>query len=129
MEYRIDPTAIDKLIQSARNDPELLDFIHTALMSFSEYHGAVLEDQLFPLVYSGGGMEGEQYRARRADLDRRRTAAHNALLANVNLLNRLAEAAGIGPVYAGKVSEERPYRRQVADAVFRYVSFLIDRRS
>ena len=128
MENCINRETITKLIEASRGEGELLEFIFAALTSFEEYHGAVMADQLFPLVYSGG-MEGTQFRERRADLDRRRTAAHNAMLANVNLLNRMAASAGLAPVYAGTVSEDRPYRRQVADAVFDYISSVIADRS
>lgn len=93
-----------------------------------DYHAAVMEDQLFSLVYSGGGMDGEPFRTQCATLDRQRTIAHNALLANVNLLNKMATAAGIEPVYAGIVSEERPYRRMVADDVFDHISQMIAQR-
>lgn len=129
MEKSLNKDAISKLINLSKDDSEALEFIYTALNSFAEYHRAVMADQLFPLVYSGGGMEGEQYRLQRAALDKQRTNAHNALLANVNLLNRMASAAGVEPVYDGIVSEARPYRREVADAVFAYISFLIDHRS
>ena len=129
MEHRINQAALSKLIQNAKEDPEVLDYIFSAIESFEEYHNSVMADQIFPMVYSGGGMDGEQYRTKRAELDKRRTTAHNALLANVNLLNRMAAAFGAEPIYDGVVSEDRPYRRMVADAVFAYLSGIIDNRS
>ena len=107
----------------------MLEFIYGALKSFEEYHSAVIADQLFPLVYSGGGIDGEQYRTQRTSFDRQRTVAHNAVIANVNLLNRMASAAGIEPIYEGVVSEDRPYRRMIANAVFEYITYVIDHRS
>lgn len=129
MKNKINPEAIAKLIQHSKDDDELLEFIAAALNSFEGYHIAVMEEQLLQLIYSGGGMEGEQYRTKRTDLDKQRTNAHNALIASVNLLNRMAANAGIEPVYDGTVSETKPFRRQVANAVFEYVSFLIDHRN
>ena len=129
MENAINPDAILQLIRHSKEDGELLEFIYGALKSFEEYHSAVMADQLFPLVYSGGAIEGEQYRNQRSSFDRQRTVAHNALIANVNLLNRMAASAGIDPVYNGVVSEDRPYRRMVANAVFEYISYIIDHRS
>ncbi len=129
MEQRINQEALSALLHRAKEDPEMLDFIYAALISFAEYHKCVLVDQFFPLVYSGGGMDGEQYRTKRAELDRQRTAAHNALLANVKMLNRMAAVNGVEPIYNGVVSEDRPYRRMVADAVFEYLSFVIQNRS
>ncbi len=62
-------------------------------------------------------------------MDKARTRAHNAVLANVKLLNRLAENAGLAPVYEGTVSQERPYRREVADAVMAYIASVIEDRA
>ena len=120
---------IGKLIAAGREDPELLEMIHSALTSFEQYHAAVWADQIYPLVYGGGGLEPEEYRSGRAALDRTRTAMHNALLANVAMLNRMAAQAGLPPVYDGTVSEQQPYRRRTADAVFAYAEFLIKNRT
>ena len=57
-----------------------------------------------------------------------RTVIHNSVIANVNLLNRLAEKNGLHPVYDGIVSEERPYRREIANAVLDYVESIIKNR-
>ena len=40
---------------------------------------------------------------------------------NVNVLNRLAEKNTLPPFYDGKVSQDRPYRREVADVYKRQV--------
>jgi hypothetical protein len=37
------------------------------------------------------------------------------------MLNRMAAMAGLPSVYEGTISEDQPYRRQVADAVLEYV--------
>lgn len=118
-----------KSIQHSEGDDELLEFIYSTLKSFEDYYATVMEDQLLPLVYSGEGIDGEQYRTQRASFEKQRTVAHNALIANENLLNRMAGVAGIEPVYEGVVSENRPYRRIVANAVFDYISYIIDQRS
>lgn len=39
----------------------------------------------------------------------------------VNVLNRMAKSQNLPPFYDGVVSEERPYRREVANAVLEYV--------
>ena len=36
-------------------------------------------------------------------------------------MNRMAEEASLPPLYDGVVSEERPYRRELADAVLAFV--------
>lgn len=117
-----------QLITASKEDAELLDMIWRAVRAFEQYHAAVLDDQIFPLIFSGA-LEGDAYRTRRSELDRQRTTLHNAVITNVRILNRMAEQAGLPPVYSGVVSEERPYRRQVANAVFAWISSVIDGRS
>lgn len=129
MENTFNINSLSQLIQQSKEDPELLEYIHKALMSFSDYHAAVIAEQIYPVIYGGADVDPDSYRAERAALDKRRTTAHNAMLANVNLLNRMCTAAGIDPVYDGMVSEDRPYRRYVANAIFEYLTHVIDQRS
>lgn len=121
--------ALHRLIAAYKNDPETLDFIKSCFDSFEQYHRAVLEEQLFPVIYGGASTDGEEYRQRRTALDRSRTLLHNSVITNVSILNRMAAQAGTPPVYDGVVSEERPYRRQVADAVFATLEHVINNRS
>ena len=44
------------------------------------------------------------------------------------MLNRLAEKENIPAVYEGIVSEDRPYRRELADAVLEYIRDIIKNR-
>ena len=120
--------ALIRLIAASKEDAELLDMIWSAVQAFEQYHTAVLEDQAFPLIYSGA-MVGNTYRTRRSELDKHRTTLHNAVITHVRILNRMAEQVGLPPVYDGIVSEDRPYRRQVANAVFDWISSIIDGRS
>ena len=50
-------------------------------------------------------------------------------LGNVNVLNRLAEKNTLPPFYDGKVSQDRPYRREVANGVLQYVEKIVENRS
>ena len=61
-------------------------------------------------------------------MDRMRTTCHNAVIANVSIMNRLAEQTGLPPVYDGIVSEERPYRTELADAILAFVANVITYR-
>lgn len=70
-------------------------------------------------------MDADTYREEIPALDKTRTVHHNALLTQVNILNRLAKLAGLPPFYDGVVSEERPYRREVANAVLAFVEQVI----
>ena len=74
-------------------------------------------------------MEADTYRELIPRLDKTRTYTHNALLTQVNVLNRIAAEANLPPVYDGIVSEERPYRREVANAVLDFVQQIILNRA
>ena len=120
---------IGKLIEMNHNDRDSLDFIRSCVQSFEDYHKAVFDDQMFQIVYGGGALDGDEYREGRSSVDKTRTIHHNSVISNVNILNRMANKAGLEPVYEGVVSEERPYRREVADAVFEYIESIINNRS
>ena len=72
-----------------------------------------------------GTVDALQYQEEIGEMDRRRTSSHNAVISNISLLNRLAEQAGLPPVYEGVISREQPYRRQIADDVLDYVRDVI----
>lgn len=120
---------LQKLFVAFRDDPETLEYIDSALMTFESYHRAIYELEIRRRLYSGGAMEGEEYREMVTRLDRTRTIDHNALLTQVNILNRLAAEADLPPFYEGIVSKERPYRREVANAVLDYVQKIIVERA
>lgn len=120
---------IQKLFVAFRDDQETLETIESALMTFESYHRAIYELEVKRRLYSGGAMEGEAYREMITRLDKTRTINHNALLTQVNILNRIAAEVNLPPFYEGVVSEERPYRREVANAVLDYVQQVILNRS
>lgn len=116
---------IKKLILAFRDDSEMLELLEDALHSFQEYHAAIYTLELKKQLYAGGGMEADAYRAMVTELDRSRTSHHNAVLVQVNVLNRMAKSQNLPPFYDGVVSEERPWRREVANAVLEYVEEVI----
>ncbi len=115
---------LNLLIENCIKDPELTDAIQDALKSFEEYHKAIyfMETRKKLLI---GTVETLNYQEEVAEMDRKRTSCHNAVLANVNMLNRIASMANLPPVYDGIISQEQPYRRQVADAVLNFVQEII----
>ena len=122
-----DRNSLKELIYLSVDDRELLDMIYDALISFENYHAAIYEMETKVKLYYGA-MDSLDYRKMENELDKRRTSCHNAVLASVNMLNRMAEQKGIPPVYDGIVSEDRPFRREVANAILAYAEEVIRER-
>ena len=119
---------LEKIIFNYSDDKELLDMVYDAIKSFEEYHSAIYEMESRMKVYSYKNMSKEDYQDMVSTLDNRRTMLHNTVLTSVNVLNRMAVKLELPPVYDGIVSEERPYRREVANAVLSYVEEVIAKR-
>lgn len=124
---QIHADTIGKLIELNKEDSDVIEFIRDCIDSFEQYHRAVFDDRMFLVLY-GSALDGDEYRERRTAVDRTRTVCHNSVIANVASLNRMAERAGLKPVYDGVVSKERPYRRELANAVFAYIESIINNR-
>lgn len=118
---------INKLIEIYKGDKKFLDIIERSISTFEEYHNTIFKMELWMKIYSKS-ITGEEYKDNVSKLDNMRTVNHNSVIANVNLLNRLAEKNNLPPVYDGIVSEERPYRREIANAVLDYVERIIKNR-
>lgn len=128
METKLSVENLQNLIHASKDDRELLHFITDCLKSFEAYHHAIFEMEAWAKVYNYGVLEREEYQDKLITKDRARSACHNAMLSKISMLNRMAERAGVGPVYEGTVSEEMPYRRQVADAVLAFVEDMVSNR-
>ena len=124
----IQPEAVKKLIQSYKDDTEMVEVIMDALKSFETYHASIFRMETQKYLYAAGVMDAETYRVEIPHLDKQRTNCHNEVLSNIKILNRLAQQAGLPPLYDGTVSEERPYRREVANAVLGFVEQVIQDR-
>ncbi len=126
--YKIKNEIITKLISTFREDKDILDIIHSSIKSFNEYHSAIYEMETWMKVYSYESIDKEEYQFKVTDMDKRRTMYHNSVLSSVNILNRLATKENLPLVYDGIVSEDRPYRREVANAVLEYIESIIKSR-
>lgn len=125
MESKFSAENLQSLIAASKDDKELLQFIEECLQSFEAYHKAVYEMEIWAKVYNYGVLEREEYQDKLTRMDKARTACHNAMLSKISMLNRMAEKAGVGPIYSGTVSEEMPYRREVADAALDFVEHVV----
>ena len=120
--------SIEKLIQSCRDDKESLDMIYDIFKGFEEYHAKIVDMETKIKLYSTEVLEREEYQGMITELDRHRTMQHDSLLTGVNILNRMAQQAGLEPIYEGMVSKVRPFRREVANAVLDYLQNIITNR-
>lgn len=121
---------LNKLISiyHTNEDDYGLDLICDELETFEEYHSAIYSMETKLKIKSPKSMEREDYQFMVESLDKKRTMLHNRVLIAVNVLNRMATKEGLGLIYDGIVSEERPYRREVANAVLEYVENVIKSR-
>lgn len=111
------------------DDVEILEVIDEVLNSFADYHNSIYKMETSLLTLNQNDMGTADYQSLVSSLDSGRTISHNAVIVNVSMLNRLAELAGQPPIYEGVISKERPYRREVANAVLEFVQEVIsDRR-
>ena len=126
--YKINNETITKLITACHEDKDMLDILYSSLKSFEEYHSVIFDMETWMKVFSYKSIDKEEYQSKVTDMDRRRTMCHNSVLSSVNILNRFAAKENLPLVYDGVVSEERPYRREVANAVLEYVENIVKNR-
>lgn len=116
------------LIRFYKDDADMVELIMDAIKSFEAYHASIYKLEAQKYLYSAGVMDAETYREEIPLLDQQRTNCHNQVLSNVQVLNRLAEKAGLPYIYDGVISRDQPYRREVADAILSYVGqVMLDR--
>lgn len=116
---------LNGLISHFKDDSDDIAAIVHAMELFEDYHHAICRLEITRRLFAFKAIEGDAYRAETTERDRLRTVNHNAVIAQVNLLNRMAEEAELPPFYDGVVSQERPYRRQLADAILEFVREVI----
>ena len=119
---------LDGLIRYLMDDNDDLDMIVKAIETFESYHQAIYQSELARRLFSCKAIDSDTYRSEYSRRDKTRNVNHNAVIAQVGFLNRLAEEAGLPPFYDGVVSEERPYRRELANAILGYVEEVIRNR-
>lgn len=122
---QINRSGLEKLLQIGRRDPTIAYFLQDQLLTFPAYASAIYQSEIYLSVI--GKDSGDINEAER--LDKKRTHAHNAVITSVDALNQLCEKNGIPPVYDCTVSESRPFRVEIADAVLAYVHEVLEKRT
>ena len=103
---------------------EDLGFLHDAAEHFLDYVHEVGISEIGILLASAT-LSGTEQRERVTELDHGRTTAHNAAIASAGMINRMAQAYGVGPVYEGDLTQ----RRQVAQLCIEFTNRVFaDRR-
>lgn len=120
--------SLKQLLSCFQDDTDTIELISETFDAFERYHAAIIKMETEKMILSHGNVDSKVWQERISDLDQARTRAHNEVLSDIRILNRLAESEDLQPIYAGTVSDEYPYRREVADAVMAYLASLIDNR-
>ena len=120
---------LNGLLIHFRDDQDDIAAIVHAMESFEDYHNAIYRLEITRRLFSCNAIESEAYRSDTVERDRLRTYNHNAVITQVNLLNRMAKEASLPPFYDGVVSEEKPYRRELANAILDFIHEVIVNRA
>ena len=128
MNYNISVENLTRLFSEAIADIDTVKMISDCMKSFANYHEAIYELEIWLKLHNPKNTSTEEYQHKQSELAHSRTVCHNAALASINILNRMASSFGIGEIYCGTVSEERPYRTEVADAILDYIGDVMLKR-
>ena len=88
-------------------DEDERDIIEKMVSSAAAYINAVTD--MKSKSYNFAGRTGEDLRTALERSDRERTNAHNALIAYVNIVNRICTAHNRNPIYVGPTDLRRAY--------------------
>lgn len=88
------------LVISNSEDLDCVEVLEDLIQSAAEY---VMDVNVFEggILISKYYKDGEQYRNYIEGLDKERTSAHNELIANVKIINRLCRKYSLSPIYDG----------------------------
>lgn len=121
-------SSIKLLVEKYKDDREAIMLIQECLMSFSKYFDSIYFMETYAKIFGYGNVDKEEYQQEVMSLDKERTSNHNRVISSVSILNRLCENNEIPLIYDGVISEEKPFRREIADACLGYVVAVIQNR-
>lgn len=124
----INENSIKLLRNKFKDDAEAIRLIQDGLLSFESYHSAIYRMESYTKLFDYENTEKEDYQAEFTGFDKTRTLCHNSVIANLKILNRLCERNSIPLIYDGELSENRPYRIEIADAVLTYTEEVVKNR-
>lgn len=125
----INETSIGLLRDKYKDDSEIIVLIQDCLFSFENYHTCIYHLETYKKLFSHNITNSKaDFQQNLLSLDQARTLAHNSVISNINILNRLCEQNSLPLFYEGTVSKERPYRVEIADAILAYMEEAIKNR-
>ncbi|MBR6720355.1 MAG: DUF3232 domain-containing protein [Clostridia bacterium] len=124
----INKETLDKLINVYKDDKMMLEIIFDQLQTFEDYHRAIYAMETKVKIYNSEILGLSDYQSMVMEMDKKRTMNHDSVITAVNVLDRLAEQNGFPLFYEGTVSVERPFRREVANAILAYTEEVIKQR-
>lgn len=116
------------LCNTYKEDADIMELIQDSLISFLDYQNAIYKMEIYTQIYNSQNLETKNYQNMLLEFDKARSLAHNNLISKINILNRLCKESKIAPVYDGIVSENRPYRIKIADAILEFVNTTVKER-
>ncbi len=118
----LDSEAYDRLAGKIR-DAEITEAVTDAVMSCAEYVAGVVESET-KTVLARTMYDGQEYREAVMNYDAARSRKHNAAIANVKMLNRIAASFETGPVFTG----DADVRVQVAEFCMELTEYIFRNR-
>lgn len=125
---QINGQSLRSLMAEATQNETQAHFVAGAVQSFMDYYNAIYTMEAWLMTDPARQMDAEEYRDAFQQQDQRRRAAHQRVLSNLTVLNRMADQRKLPPIYDGQISEEKPYRREAADAVLAFVHQIVANR-
>lgn len=107
---------ISKLLETAKNDPDVLALAQEMVDACANYVDTVVNMENVISIYRFKASDPSDYRAMVQRLDQTRRLAHNALIALVRSVDRLCKINNVEPVYGGH-DEDRLAIAEFAKAV------------
>lgn len=126
--YSINKNSVLLLREKIKDDATAMLELQNCIQSFMEYSSRIYKLEIYRQLFNYDNISREDFQQEVISLDQSRTASHNTVISNINILNRLCKQSGIPLIYEGVVSIERPYRVEIADVVLAYVAQVIETR-
>ena len=114
----------EKIISIAelyKDDPDVIELVNDTMDACGVYVELVNRHES-AVIIARYRMEPREYREHVADLDNRRHTAHENLISQIKMLNRICAGKGLEPFYPGDTGDRysiADYAKGIVDEIFR----------